>query len=105
MSQKGGGKYPPLYGPPYSFDFRLHKEAKTMRELIEFMAKSLVDRPEEVEVTERRFGDRVVYQLHVAESDMGKVIGKQGRIAHAMRTLLKVASLKANRRATLEIGD
>ena len=76
-----------------------------MKELIEYMARALVDDPEEVEVTEERDGDRVVLHLQVAEPDMGKVIGKQGRIAQAMRTLLKVAALKRGERAVLEIGD
>jgi predicted RNA-binding protein YlqC (UPF0109 family) len=76
-----------------------------MKELIEYMAKSLVDAPEEVQVTEERSGDRIVLHLQVAEPDMGKVIGKQGRIAQAMRTLLKVAAIKQGQRAVLEIGD
>jgi predicted RNA-binding protein YlqC (UPF0109 family) len=76
-----------------------------MKDLIEYMAKSIVDNPEEVRVTEERDGDRVVLRLQVAEPDMGKVIGKQGRIAQAMRTLLKVAAVKRGERAILEIGD
>jgi len=76
-----------------------------MKELIEYMAKSLVDSPEDVQVTEEREGDRIVLHLQVAEPDMGKVIGKQGRIAQAMRTLLKVAAVKRGERAILEIGD
>lgn len=76
-----------------------------MKDLIEYMARALVDDPEEVQVIEERDGDRVVLRLQVAEPDMGKVIGKQGRIAQAMRTLLKVAALKRGERAVLEIGD
>ena len=76
-----------------------------MKELIEYVAKSLVDNPEEVRVTEEQDGDRIVLHLLVAEPDMGKVIGKQGRIAQAMRTLLKVAAIKRGQRAALEIGD
>ena len=76
-----------------------------MKDLIEYVAKALVDSPEEVRVTEERDGDRVVLRLLVAEPDMGKVIGKQGRIAQAMRTLLKVAAVKRGERAVLEIGD
>ena len=76
-----------------------------MKDLIEYVAKSLVDSPEEVKVTEVREGDRIVLHLQVAEPDMGKVIGKQGRIAQAMRTLLKVAAIKQGQRAILEIGD
>ena len=76
-----------------------------MKDLIEYVARSLVDNPDEVRVTEERDGDRVVLHLQVAEPDMGKVIGKQGRIAQAMRTLLKVAAVKRGERAVLEIGD
>ena len=75
-----------------------------MKDLIEYVAKALVDNPEEVRVTEERDGDRIVLRLLVAEPDMGKVIGKQGRIAQAMRTLLKVAAVKRGERAILEIG-
>ena len=77
----------------------------TMRDLIEYIARALVDNPEDVQVTEEQQGDRLVLHLLVAEPDMGKVIGKQGRIAQAMRTLLKVAALKRDERAILEIGD
>lgn len=77
-----------------------------MKELIEYIAKAIVDYPDEVTVREEEEGDRIVFYLQVAESDMGKVIGKQGRIANAMRTLLKVAAAKGGvRRASLEIGE
>jgi predicted RNA-binding protein YlqC (UPF0109 family) len=62
-----------------------------MKELIEYIARAIVDNPDEVAVREESDGDRVIYYLTVSEPDMGKVIGKQGRIANAMRTLLKVA--------------
>ncbi len=75
-----------------------------MKELIEFMARAIVDYPDEVEVTEEDIEDEIVFHLMVAESDMGKVIGKQGRIANAMRTLLKVAAIRKGTRAVLEIG-
>jgi hypothetical protein len=75
-----------------------------MKELIEYMARSIVDYPDQVVVTEEREDDRIVYHLKVAESDMGKVIGKQGRIANAMRTLLKVAAIRKSDRSVLEIG-
>lgn len=75
-----------------------------MRQLIEYMARSIVDHPDQVQVTEEIAGDRIVYHLRVAESDMGKVIGRQGRIVHAMRTLLKVAALREGTRAVLEVG-
>ena len=76
-----------------------------LKERIEYMAKALVDDPEEVQVTEEQDGDRIVLHLQVAEPDMGKVIGKQGRIAQAMRTLQKVAAVKRGQRAILQIGD
>ena len=75
-----------------------------MKELIEFIARAIVDYPDEVEVSEEDAGDHIVFHLKVAESDMGKVIGKQGRIANAMRTLLKVAAIRRGEKAVLEIG-
>ena len=77
----------------------------TMRDLVEYVARALVDNPDDVQVTEEQEGDRLVLRLQVAEPDMGKVIGKQGRIAQAMRALLKVAALKRGERVILEIGD
>ena len=74
-----------------------------MKELVEYMAKSLVDDPEQVEVREIRAGPSTVIKLHVAPEDMGRVIGKSGRVANAMRALLKVAAAKAGKRAVLEI--
>ena len=76
-----------------------------MKELIEFLARSIVDDPDAVEVGEEQDGDRIVFHLYVADNDMGKVIGKQGRIANAMRDLLKVAAARQGTRASLEIGD
>ena len=75
-----------------------------MKELIEYMARAIVDYPDQVVVTEEMEDDRIIYHLNVADSDMGKVIGKQGRIANAMRTLLKVAAIRKGARAVLEIG-
>ncbi len=63
-----------------------------MKELVEVIAKALVDNPNEVVVTEKRDGKDVVIELHVAEGDMGKVIGKQGRIAKAIRSVVKAAA-------------
>lgn len=65
-----------------------------MKELVETIAKALVDHPEEVTVTEKRDGKNVEINLHVASGDMGKVIGKQGRIAKAIRVVVKAASVK-----------
>lgn len=75
----------------------------SMRELVAFMAKALVDQPEEVEVRELDGDQSSVLELKVAEDDLGKVIGKQGRTARAMRTILTAASAKVRKRAVLEI--
>lgn len=74
-----------------------------MKELVEVVAKALVDHPEEVVVTEKAEGKNLILELHVAPSDMGKVIGKQGRIAKAIRAVVKAASSKDNKRVDVEI--
>ncbi len=74
-----------------------------MRELIEFIAKALVDNPDAVKVTEIEGEKTSVIELSVAKEDLGKIIGKQGRTARAMRTILSAASTKNNKRAVLEI--
>jgi predicted RNA-binding protein YlqC (UPF0109 family) len=74
-----------------------------LRELVDFMARGLVDHPEEVEVEEVSEPDALVFELKVAEQDLGKVIGKQGRTAKALRTILSAASAKSRRRVVLEI--
>jgi predicted RNA-binding protein YlqC (UPF0109 family) len=76
-----------------------------MKELIDYIARSLVENPDEVETTEEWDGNRYLIHLDVAESDMGKVIGRGGRVAEAMRALLKVAAAKQDTRAVLDIGD
>ncbi len=76
---------------------------KSMKDLIEYIARSLVDHPEQVKVTQVEGEQSVILELQVAPEDMGKVIGKEGRIANAMRTLLKVAAAKEGKRAVLEI--
>ena len=76
-----------------------------MKELIEYMARAIVDNPDAVTVTEEETDEQIIYHLKVADEDMGRVIGKQGRIANAMRTLLKVAAIRHGARAVLEIGD
>ena len=76
-----------------------------MRELVEFMAKALVDNPQHVEVTEIAGRDTSVIELKVAKEDIGKIIGKKGRNAQAMRTLLNAASVKLRKRVVLEIID
>lgn len=74
-----------------------------MKELIEIIAKALVEHPEEVVVIEKDDGRNITLELHVAPSDMGKVIGKQGRIAKAIRAVVKAASTKENKRVDVEI--
>jgi predicted RNA-binding protein YlqC (UPF0109 family) len=74
-----------------------------MKELIEYMAKALVDDPEAVRVEEIEGTSATIYELRVAPEDMGRVIGKQGRVANAMRTLLRAAAARQGRRVTLEI--
>jgi len=79
--------------------------ASKMGILTEYLAKALVDEPDAVSVDERDDGGRVVVHLDVAESDFGRVIGRHGRVATALRSLLKVAAIREDRRASLEIGD
>ena len=74
-----------------------------MKGLIEVIAKSLVDHPSEVVVTETVSGDDLLLELKVDPSDMGKVIGRQGRIAKAIRTVVKAASSKSDRKVVVEI--
>jgi predicted RNA-binding protein YlqC (UPF0109 family) len=76
-----------------------------MQELIEYIAKTLVDNPDDVKVTEEEERGRVVVRLEVNDDDYGKVIGKGGRIAQSMRALLKVAAVRTEQYASLEIGD
>lgn len=74
-----------------------------MKELVEVIAKSLVENPEEVTVTERQSGKITVVELKVAPSDMGKVIGKQGRIAKAIRAVVKAAASKEDKKVVVDI--
>ncbi len=74
-----------------------------MKELVEVIAKALVDNPDEVVVTESEKEDETVIELKVASSDMGKVIGKQGRIAKAIRSVVKAASSKMEKKVIVEI--
>ena len=74
-----------------------------MKELIEYIATSLASKPEEVKVTEEMEDDRVILKLEVADEDKGKIIGRQGRVAQAMRVLLRVSAVKNGTRAILEI--
>ncbi|WP_437793121.1 KH domain-containing protein [Mitsuokella multacida] len=72
-----------------------------MKELVEVIAKSLVDHPEDVRVEEKQQDRQVTLELHVDEDDMGKVIGRQGRIAKAMRTVVKAAATRENKKSRL----
>jgi len=76
-----------------------------MDELIEFIAKSLVDDPTQVEVREIRRGSQVILNLRVAKEDMGRIIGKGGRVAGAMRMLLRVSAAQEGKRAILDIVE
>lgn len=77
--------------------------ASELKELIEYLAKSLVDLPDQVEVNEILGEQTTVIELKVAKEDLGKVIGKQGRTARAVRTILNAASTKLRKRSVLEI--
>uniref|UniRef100_A0A7V3YFB9 RNA-binding protein KhpA n=1 Tax=Candidatus Caldatribacterium californiense TaxID=1454726 RepID=A0A7V3YFB9_9BACT len=74
-----------------------------MKELLEFLVRSLVDEPEKVSVAEVKGEKSVVYEVRVAPSDTGKIIGKQGRVARALRTIVKAASAKRGTKAVVEI--
>lgn len=74
-----------------------------MKELVEYIAKALVDYPEQVDVTQVEGERSVILELRVAPEDMGKVIGKQGRIAKALRTVVNAAAIKENKRVMVEI--
>jgi predicted RNA-binding protein YlqC (UPF0109 family) len=77
--------------------------AANMQEFIEYVVRSIVDDPSQVHVTEVDGANTIVFELHVAPEDMGRVIGKGGRVANAMRTLLRVVAARQSKRATLEI--
>jgi predicted RNA-binding protein YlqC (UPF0109 family) len=79
------------------------ERAAEMKELIEYIAKALVDDPDQVYVREIVGGTSVIYELSVAPEDMGRIIGKQGRVANALRTLLKAAAARQGKRVILEI--
>ncbi len=74
-----------------------------MKELVEFIAKSIASQPDDVKVTEETSNGRVILRLEVAPEDKGKVIGRQGKVAQSMRALLRVAAVKQGTRAILEI--
>jgi uncharacterized protein len=74
-----------------------------VEELVEYLARGLVDKPEEVRVVRAERDGNVVLELHVAPEDVGKVIGRQGRIARALRTIVRASGARSNERALLEI--
>ena len=76
-----------------------------MKELVEVIATALVDHPEQVQVTEKETDKTIVIELRVAQDDMGKVIGKQGRIAKCIRTLAKAAAIKEDKKVIVDILD
>ena len=76
-----------------------------MKELVEVIAKALVDHPEEVVVTETDLGDSIQVDLKVAAADMGKVIGRQGRIAKAIRSVVKAASTRTDKKVVVDISQ
>ena len=83
----------------------VHGEVSGMRELVEVLAQSLVDHPEEVTVQETEKDNEILLELKVAQEDMGKVIGKQGRIAKAIRAVVKAAASKTDKKVIVEIGQ
>ncbi len=76
-----------------------------MKELIEYIAKSLVEHPEQVQVNESGSGARTRIELSVAKDDMGRVIGKSGKVANSIRALLKVAAERADKQVTLDVME
>ena len=76
-----------------------------MKDLVEFVARSLVDDPTQVQVNQTRQGGKVHLELKVAKDDMGRVIGKSGRIANAIRVLLRVAAAREGKQVTLDVLD
>ena len=76
-----------------------------MKDLLEYVVKSLVNNPDSVQIDESENDGEVVFEVHVAPEDMGRIIGKGGRIAKAVRSLMKAASFKENKRVNVEIID
>ena len=81
------------------------KKNEIMKDLIEYIAKSLVDHPEDVQVRQSGGGSRVRIELSVAKDDMGRVIGKGGKVANSIRTLLRVAAEREGKQATLDVVE
>jgi uncharacterized protein len=81
------------------------REIPTVKELIEYIACSLVDEPESVVVSQERGGGKVFLELQVGRNDMGRVIGKSGRVANAMRVLLRVSAAQDGKQVTLDVVE
>lgn len=94
----------PTQQPNQRFGRNVDQESHT-KELVEYVALSLVDDPSQVVVNEFRSGGRTNLELHVAREDMGRVIGKGGRIANAMRILLRVAAAREGKQANLDVAE
>ena len=96
MNNRSGSTYkPPLTAV----------EGESVKELIEYIALSLVDDPSQVFVSQYRSGGRENLELHVAREDMGRVIGKGGRVANSMRVLLRVAAAREGKQASLDVAE
>jgi predicted RNA-binding protein YlqC (UPF0109 family) len=78
---------------------------QALQELVEYVARGLVTRPDDVNVTQSQKGEMIVYEVRVADEDKGRVIGKNGRTAKAMRAIIGAAATKAEKKATVEIID
>jgi predicted RNA-binding protein YlqC (UPF0109 family) len=76
-----------------------------MREFLEYVAKQLVDNPDAVQITEEEKDNKIIFKIKVAQADIGKIIGKQGRTAQSMRVLLSAVAAKIGKRALLEVED
>jgi predicted RNA-binding protein YlqC (UPF0109 family) len=76
-----------------------------LKELVQYLARSIVNQPDEVEVTETQNDDASVFELKVAKEDLGRIIGKQGRTAKSLRTILTAAAARVDRKVVLEIVD
>ena len=76
-----------------------------MKELVEYIASALVEKPSEMVVVEERSGNKVRLELHVAKEDMGRVIGKGGRVANSTRVLLRVAAAREGKQASLDVAE
>ena len=80
-------------------------EANLMKDLLEYIAKALVDRPDDVQVQVSGAGEKVRLELRVAQTDMGRIIGKSGKVANAIRTMLRVAAEREGKQATLDVVE